>query len=659
MRFNFFAAALLGAAFAPCAIAQTVFINEIHYDNSGTDTGERVEVIAPAGTNLTGWKVIGYDGSGRASYATFTLSGTTTNQCGGYGTVVATTTGLQNGAPDGVALVNATGTLVQFLSYEGSFVGSGGAANGVTSVNIGKLEDGTAAAGQSLQLSGTGTTANNFVWNAQRTANFGACNTGQSFTTPDAAPTIASTSPAAGASGVALASNVTVNFSESITTTGTWFGLNCSISGAKAATVSGTGATRTIDPTVNFAASETCTLSVTGANVSDIDGVASPMSANYSASFTTLAAADAAPTVSSLVPAAGSVTVAVNSKITVNFSEAVTTTGTWFGLSCSASGNKTAVVSGSGATRTLDPSVDFTSLETCTLTVNAANVSDIDGLATAMAANYTATLKMAGAASGYYGSAVTSSASALRTSLHNIIDDHTKVSYTGIWSVIAQAEQDPMNSNNVLEIYKNASYPKVLAGNNNYNREHSWPKSLGFPNDGSTNFAYSDGHHLMASDIAYNSARGNKYYGNCPSGCTEYTTQANFNQGGGSGVYPGNSNWTNSVLWQTWNKRKGEAARAMFYMDIRYEGGTNGNTGSAEPNLALTDTASLITQSTGNTTGTAYMGLLSVLLQWHIDDPVDDREVLRNQIVFNAQGNRNPFIDHPEWVKCIYQSVCN
>lgn len=659
MRFNFFAAAAIGAAFAPCAIAQTVFVNEIHYDNSGTDTGERVEVIAPAGTNLTGWKVVAYDGSGGASYATFTLSGTTTNQCGGYGTVVATATGLQNGAPDGIALVNATGALVQFLSYEGSFVGSGGAANGITSGNIGQSEDGSAAAGQSLQLSGTGTTANQFIWNGSRTASFGACNTGQSFTAPDAAPTIASVSPAAGATGVALASNIAVSFSESVTTSGTWFALNCSISGAKAATVSGTGSTRTIDPTVNFAASETCTLSVTAANVSDIDGVASPMAANYTLSFTTLAAADAAPSVSSLVPAAGSVTVAVNSNITVNFSEAVTTTGTWFALSCSASGNKSAVVSGTGATRTLDPSVDFTSLETCNLTVNAANVSDIDGVATPMTANYTATLKMAGAASGYYGSAVTTSASALRTSLHNIIDDHTKVSYSGIWSVIAQAEQDPMNSNNVLEIYKNASYPKVLAGNNNYNREHSWPKSLGFPNDGSTNFAYSDGHHLMASDITYNSARGNKYFGNCPSGCTEYTTQANFNQGGGSGVYPGNSNWTNSVLWQTWNKRKGESARAMFYMDVRYEGGTNGNTGSAEPNLALTDTASLITQSVGNTTGTAYMGLLSVLLQWHIDDPVDDREVLRNQIVFDAQGNRNPFIDHPEWVKCIYQNVCN
>ena len=537
--------------FTPLAYAQSVFINEIHYDNAGTDSNEKVEVIAPAGTNLTGWKVLAYNGSGGTSYATFNLSGTTANQCGGYGTAVVTAAGLQNGAPDGVALVNASGQLVQFLSYEGNFVGSGGAANGVRSTDIGQTETESTTASQSLQLSGTGTSASQFSWNAARTASFGSCNTGQSFTQPDAAPT------------------VTV-----------------------------------------------------------------------------------------LAPAAGSLSVALNSNITVNFSESVSTSGSWFGLSCSASGNKTAVVSGTGATRTLNPNVDFTALETCTLTIAAALVSDVDGSPTPMANNYTATLKIAGAASGYYGSANTSSASALRSSVHNIIDDHTKVSYTGIWAVVAQAEQDPLNSSRVLEIYKNASYAKATSGNNFYNREHTWPKSLGFPNDGSTNFAYTDGHHLFASDITYNSARGNKYFGNCSSGCTEYSTQANSGQGGGSGVYPGNSNWTNNSLWQTWTKRKGDVARAIFYMDIRYEGGTNGNTGSVEPDLRLTNDPGLIVQSNGNAT-VAYMGLLNVLLQWHAEDPVDDREIVRNQIVFNAQGNRNPFIDNPQWVQCIYNNVCN
>ena len=547
--------ALFLLSFLPFActqvLAQSVFINEFHYDNAGTDSGERIEVIGPAGTSLTGWKVVAYDGTSKTSYGTFNLSGTLANQCGGYGTSVVTATGLQNGAPDGFALVDASGAVVQFLSYEGSFLASGGAASGRTSVDVGRAETADTPVGQSIQLSGNGTQASNFTWNAPRTASFGACNTGQTFSAPDAAPTI------------------------------------------------------------------------TGLN-----------------------------------PAAGSLSVALNSSITVTFSESVTTTGSWFGLSCSASGNKTASVTGTDATRTIDPNTDFTALETCTLTINAANVSDTDGAATPMAANYSATLKMVGAATGYYGAANTISAAALRSSLHGIIDDHNKVSYTGIWAVIAQAEQDPMNSSRVLEIYKNASYVKATSGNNFYNREHTWPKSLGFPDDGSTNLPYSDGHHLFASDITYNSARGNKYFGNCASGCTEYATQLNFNQGGGSGSYPGNSNWTNSTIWQTWSKRKGDVARAIFYMDVRYEGGNHGGTGNAEPDLRLTDTASLITQSNGNAT-VAYMGLLSVILQWHIDDPVDDREVLRNQFVFNAQGNRNPFIDRPEWVKCIYQNICN
>jgi endonuclease I len=535
------------------AVAQTAFINEFHYDNAGTDSNEKIEIIAPAGTNLSGWKVLAYDGTGRASYATYNLTGTTSNQCGGYGTNVVTATGLQNGAPDGLALINASGAVVQFLSYEGSFTASGGAASGRVSVDVGKAETADTPVGQSIQLSGSGTQYSNFIWNAPRTASFGSCNTGQTFT----------------------------------------------------------GGTT-----------------------------------------------DAAPSVSSLNPAAGSLTVAVSSNITVTFSEAVSTTSSWFSLSCSSSGNKVAVVSGTGATRTINPNVDFSPLETCTFSITAANVADLDGTINTMASNYSATLKMAGASGGYYSSANTSSAANLRSSLHNIIDDHSKVSYSGIWAVIAKTEQDPLNANRVLEIYKNASYAKETAGNNFYNREHSWPKSLGFPDDGATNFAYTDGHHLFASDITYNSARGNKYFGNCTSSCTEYATQTNFSQGGGSGSFPGNSNWTNTSLWQTWIKRKGDVARAMFYMDVRYEGGTNGNTGSTEPDLRLTNNAGLIAQSTGNAT-VAYMGLLDVLLQWHIDDPVDDREVLRNQAVFDAQGNRNPFIDRPEWVKCIYNSVCN
>jgi predicted extracellular nuclease len=164
----------------------TVFINEILYDITGTDTGEFVEVAAPAGTNMADYSIVLYNGSGGAIYDTDALSGTTTNQSGGYGFVSISypSNGIQNGAPDGIALINtSTNTLVQFLCYEGTFVGVGGLANGVTCTDIGVSQSGTNAAGTSLQLQGTGTTYGDFTWNATSIANTqNAVNTGQTFT---------------------------------------------------------------------------------------------------------------------------------------------------------------------------------------------------------------------------------------------------------------------------------------------------------------------------------------------------------------------------------------------------------------------------------------------------------------------------------------------
>lgn len=149
-----------------------VFINEFHYDNSGTDANEKVEIIAPAGTSLAGWKVYLYNGSGGTSYLTVNLSGTTANQCGGHGTIVANITGAQNGAPDGIALVNASGTLVQFLSYEGTFTASGGPASGVLSTAVPVSEAGTEPSTYSLQLAGTGNKASDFTWQAARASSW-------------------------------------------------------------------------------------------------------------------------------------------------------------------------------------------------------------------------------------------------------------------------------------------------------------------------------------------------------------------------------------------------------------------------------------------------------------------------------------------------------
>jgi hypothetical protein len=164
-------------------LAVPVFINEIHYDNTGTDTGEAIEIAGPAGTNLTGWSIVLYNGSGGAAYNTTALSGTIPNQASGFGTIVVNypTNGVQNGSPDGIALVNSANTVQQFLSYEGSFTAVGGPANGQTSTDIGVSESGSGATGGSLQLQGSGTDSSSFFWASEMPNTFGAPNTGQSF----------------------------------------------------------------------------------------------------------------------------------------------------------------------------------------------------------------------------------------------------------------------------------------------------------------------------------------------------------------------------------------------------------------------------------------------------------------------------------------------
>ena len=123
------------------ALAQGVFINEIHYDNASTDTGEAIEIAGPAGTDLSGWEVVLYNGSNGSVYNTIALSGTLTDIDSGFGMFVINlpTNGLQNGSPDGIALIN-NGSVEQFLSYEGSFVANGGPADSMSSTDIGVSE---------------------------------------------------------------------------------------------------------------------------------------------------------------------------------------------------------------------------------------------------------------------------------------------------------------------------------------------------------------------------------------------------------------------------------------------------------------------------------------------------------------------------------------
>jgi len=166
-----------------------VFINEIHYDNAGTDAGEAIEIAGPSWSDLSGWSLVLYNGNGGASYNTRSLSGVIPVQQNGYGTIVFSypTNGIQNGSPDGIALVDPHGYLLQFLSYEGSFTAVGGPADGLTSTDMGVSESYTTPVGYSLQLTGTGSAYSDFTWSAVSNT-FGGVNTGQTFTGAPSVP---------------------------------------------------------------------------------------------------------------------------------------------------------------------------------------------------------------------------------------------------------------------------------------------------------------------------------------------------------------------------------------------------------------------------------------------------------------------------------------
>jgi len=182
-----------------------VRISEVHYDNVGADAGEAIEVSGPAGMDVTGWTVVLYNGNGGASYSTTALTGAFPATCGARGVVVVNypSNGIQNGgttatgtdSPDGLALIDASGGVVEFLSYEGSFAATNGPALAISSTDIGVRELGTEPAGQSLQRSGAGT------WSGPSASTFGACNDADDAPAPAVASVVVSPASATIAQG--------------------------------------------------------------------------------------------------------------------------------------------------------------------------------------------------------------------------------------------------------------------------------------------------------------------------------------------------------------------------------------------------------------------------------------------------------------------------
>ncbi|PWW57041.1 endonuclease I [Actinokineospora spheciospongiae] len=227
--------------------------------------------------------------------------------------------------------------------------------------------------------------------------------------------------------------------------------------------------------------------------------------------------------------------------------------------------------------------------------------------------------------STYYASALGKTGPALESALHNIISTGvTKLSYDAVWAALKNTDQDPNNSGNVILVYSGRSQSKSTNGGgvDDWNREHVWAKSHG--DFGTATGPGTDIHHLRPEDVSVNSTRGNKDFDN-----------------GGSPVTEASGSYTDADSFEPRNAVKGDVARMIFYMSVRYEGGD----GWADLE---------VNESTSNSSN-PNIGKLSVLKQWNAQDPPDAFEKRRNQVIYDTyQHNRNPFIDHPEWVTSIW-----
>lgn len=226
--------------------------------------------------------------------------------------------------------------------------------------------------------------------------------------------------------------------------------------------------------------------------------------------------------------------------------------------------------------------------------------------------------------STYYKNAVGKTGTSLKSSLHTIISSQTKLSYSALWDALKVTDQDPNNSGNVILLYSGTSRSKTLNGGDvgDWNREHVWAISHG--NLTTSTGPGTDLHHIRPEDVQVNGIRGNK----------------DFDEGG-SAVSNGGGSLTDSDSFEPRDAVKGDVARMILYMAVRYEGGDG--FADLEPD-----------DKVGNGS-TPYIGKLSVLKQWNDEDPPDAFEERRNQVVYDTyQHNRNPFIDHPEWVEAIW-----
>ncbi len=239
---------------------------------------------------------------------------------------------------------------------------------------------------------------------------------------------------------------------------------------------------------------------------------------------------------------------------------------------------------------------------------------------------------------GYYDQAAGLLGENLRGALHSIIDGHNSISYTGLWTAFYTT--DDKDNGKVWDMYSDVPggtppYEYTFgvdqggsagAEGTGYNREHSWPSSW----YGASLPMYTDVFMVYPTDNDVNNRRGSYPFGEVAA--PTHTTLNGCKVG--PCTYPGYA----GIVFEPIDDYKGDFARAYFYMTTRYYGQDAGWPGSD-----MTSGATLLPWAE------------AMLLEWHTDDPVSTKEIDRNEAAYAIQGNRNPFIDRPDFVLQVFQ----
>ena len=243
----------------------------------------------------------------------------------------------------------------------------------------------------------------------------------------------------------------------------------------------------------------------------------------------------------------------------------------------------------------------------------------------------------------YYNNALGKSDEALMSALRSIIRSHKEVSYSsGLLNAFAIADVD--NQGYIIDIYSNCRYRPSDNGSSashvgeGYNREHSFPRSWF---GGEVSPMNTDVFHIYPTDIRVNSQRGNNPYGVCANGTRlsygSYVAKGKL----GNSTYPGYS----GVVFEPDDEYKGDLARTYFYMATCYKNELPSWPGSAQLDYARNKYKAFSTWT------------INMLMEWTRLDPVSEKEIKRNEAVYGIQGNRNPFIDHPELAEFIWGNM--